>query len=432
MPSKSIKHLFQALFYISMGLGTLYVLVYFLFYKPFNKQYSIFNSLPVINKEKMSHGYTLISPYNRMIDESRAKGKIYLLDMMGNTMHTWTTKRQAFYSVLQTNGKLLSIMEQAKYSQFFPPGGNTGEIQELDWNSKVVWKYKNEAMHHDVAQLPNGNLAFALWVKTPPEIAAQVQGGVAGTEMQGGLIWSDQIVEINRKGEVVWSWNSYEHLDPEIDVIVPLLPRYGWTYTNGMKYLDKNPIDGTPGYLLSMRSTSTVYIVRKSDGEILWRSPKNLLSLQHDPTALSNGNILVFDNGFERVPTPFPIYGSRVVEINPKTNKVVWEWSAGKNPIDMTKFFAAIVGGAQRLENGNTLITDGTRGHIFEVTPKGEVVWDIVSPYYTEKTGAFPNNFLFKSRRYAEDEIKWPQKIAPAFNNSSFTLYQNLGRIYPR
>ena len=157
-----------------------------------------------------------------------------------------------------------------------------------------------------------------------------------------------------------------------------------------------------------------------------------MFSLQHDPTLLENGNILVFDNGYDRLPAPFPSFGSRAVEVNPKTNKVVWQFDAGEGPIDKIKFYAPIVGGAQRLSNGNTLITDGTRGHIFEVTNKGEVVWDIVSPYTTKQTGAFPNNFLFKSRRYGEDEIKWPQRIAPAFNKFTYNLHQILGKLYPR
>ncbi len=418
--------------FIFCALSTVYLFVYIFIYKPIDNHYSSFNSLPLLNQKKAFVGYTLISPYNRLlVDDPKWAGKVYLLDMAGNPVHTWTTNHQALYSVLESDGKLLSVMEIPKYSQFFPPGGNTGIIQERNWSSKVTWEYKNEAMHHDIDVLPNGNYAVTLWEKTPPEIARQVQGGVAGTEMKDGLIWSDKIAEVNHQGKIVWSWHSYEHLDPQKDVIGAILPRYAWTVTNGLKYMEHNPIDGTPAYLLSMRSTSTVMIVRKTDGEIIWRSPAGLLSLQHDPTLLSNGNILVFDNGLDRVPNPFPVFGSRAVEINPKTNKVVWEFSGGQGPIDKLKFFAPIVGGAQRLQNGDTLITDGPKGHIFEVTNRGEVVWDMISPYTTHMTGPFPNNFLFKSRRYGENEIRWPEKLAPAFNQFNFNLHQALKGIYP-
>lgn len=413
-------------------IAILYVISYFLVYKPLNKTSSIFNGSPIINLDKISQGYTLISPYNRVLsDNPNQISKIYLLDLFGNSVHQWSTQHQALYSSLMMNGDLLVRMELPKYSQFLPPGGNTGLLQRLDWQSKVIWEYKNERMHHDVAPMPNNDILVALWEKTPPAIASQVQGGTPNTEFQE-TIWSDELAEVNPKGEIVWSWHSYEHLDPQKDELGSLMPRYAWTYTNGLSYMEHNPIDGTEGFLVSMRSLSTVFIVRKSDGEILWRSPKDMLNTQHDPTLLPNGHILVFDNGLDRVPNPFPAYSTRVVEIDPKENKIVWQFDGGEGAIDKVHLFAPIVGSAQRLSNGNTLITDGPRGHIFEVTQEKKVVWDLVSPYYTYQTGPFPNNFLFKIRRYTANEVKFPQNIAPAFNETSYALYKILSKIYPK
>ncbi len=53
----------------------------------------------------------------------------------------------------------------------------------------------------------------------------------------------------------------------------------------------------------------------------------------------------------------------------------VWEYAAGRS------FRAEYLSGAQRLPNGNTLVTDGPAGRIFEVTAAGEVVWEFVNPY---------------------------------------------------
>lgn len=412
-------------------LSIIYVLVYFLIFKSLNTRFSSFGTSPILDRGKVSLGYTLITPYNRFTKIGpQFEGKVYLLDLLGRPVHSWKTKHQALYGVLKPNGNLLVVLEQPKYIEGIPPGGNTGIIEELDWNSKVVWEYKDDLLHHDIVPLKNGNVVVALWEKTPPEIAQKIKGGVAGTELKG-VIWSDALVELSPKGEIVWSWHSYDQMDPQIDILGPIMPRIAWTYTNGIYYMDKNPIDGEEGYLLSMRQIDTVMIIRKRDGEILWRSPKGLLNTQHDPTLLKNGNILAFDNGLYRIPNPFPIYGSRVVEINPKENKVVWKFDGGEGVIDKVRFWAGIVGGAQRLENGNTLITDGVKGHIFEVTYDGKLVWDFINPYQTEMTGHFPNNFLFKTRRYGENEINWPAKIDPPINDLLFTFYQGLLRIYP-
>ena len=33
------------------------------------------------------------------------------------------------------------------------------------------------------------------------------------------------------------------------------------------------------------------------------------------------------------------------------------------------------------MPNGNTLITESNKGHVFEVTRDGEIVWEFYSPY---------------------------------------------------
>lgn len=418
--------------YILLSLVFIYITLYFLFFKPLDIRYSSFQTSPILESSKISEGYTLLAPYNRIANTNPAfKGKIYLIDLHGRPVHTWTIAKQPLYAQLRKNGNLLVVMEAPKYSQPFPPGGNTGTIQELDWNSRIVWEYHNEAMHHDFIDLPNGNLVLSLWEVTPQHIASTIRGGSPDSTLNN-TVFSDNIVEINRQGKIVWSWHAYEHLKSNQDIIGTLMPQFAWTYTNGLAYTPKNPIDGTEAFLVSLRSLNEILIVRKSDGNILWRSPNNMLNTQHDPSFLENGNILVFDNGFAREPNPFPSYGSRVVEINPKTNDIAWQFDGGKGVIDKIRFFSPIVGGAQRLPNGNTLITDGPKGHLFEVTKDGTVVWDFISPYLTEQTGPFPNNFLFKTRRYTESEIKWPESIAPSLNKTSIAIYNFLRPFYSK
>jgi len=56
----------------------------------------------------------------------------------------------------------------------------------------------------------------------------------------------------------------------------------------------------------------------------------------------------------------------------------VWEYLAP----DKYSLFSAFVSGAQRLKNGNTLITDGTVGRFFEVNPEKNIVWEYWNPYF--------------------------------------------------
>lgn len=412
-------------------IGAAYIGVYAFIVRPYTAPVSVFHTAAIRNIARVSPGYTLIAPYNNALNsDAKNKGSVYLIDMLGRPVHTWTTDRQVLSAQLLPNNRLLIAMEAPRYSELYPGGGNTGVIQELEWDSRVVREVLHESAHHDVAVSKNGNIAFASWEKLPRSIAQTVRGGIPGTELKGD-VWSDKIIELDSTGKTTWTWHAHEHLNPAIDVIDQSLSRSGWTYINGISHVPQSPIDGEEAYLISMRSINTVMLIRKRDGEIVWRSPKGMLNTQHDPSVLPNGTIMAFDNGFTRTPSPIPMYGSRVVVIDTKTNAITWSFDGGVGVMDKLAFYGPLVGGAQHLPNGNTLVTDGPRGHIFEITPEKEVVWDIISPFTTKMTGSFPINFLFKARRYTSEEIAFPDKLTPALNHAAFKTATNLAPLYP-
>lgn len=67
---------------------------------------------------------------------------------------------------------------------------------------------------------------------------------------------------------------------------------------------------------------------------------------------------------------------SRVLEVDMTTGKIVWEYAAN----DGNSFFSYRQGAAQKLPNGNCLVTSTQHGHLFEVTRDKKVVWEFVSP----------------------------------------------------
>ena len=157
-------------------------------------------------------------------------------------------------------------------------------------------------------------------------------------------------------------------------------------------------------YLISFRDVSIVLLVSRATGAIIWSYGGDwVLNQQHDPTLLPDGHVLLFDDGQYRQNA---VSASRLLEIDPLSNQVVWSYSgygtAGSS------FYSPITGGAQRLPNGNTLATLGTKGQLMEVTPDKSVVWD-----YRERSGpvdpAYPAehlSFLFKSRSYPASEVE--------------------------
>ena len=140
------------------------------------------------------------------------------------------------------------------------------------------------------------------------------------------------------------------------------------------------------------------------------------------------GNILVFDNGGAAgfgmllgkpaYPNKYRAY-SRVIEFNPTTLEVVWEYKRRLPHCDEHfMFFSHYVSGVQRLLNGNTLITEGATGRVFEITASGELVWEYISPYHDVPGDMYPpwnllhyENDVYRAYRVPYDNI--PQELLP-------------------
>jgi len=357
-------------------------------------------------KRRNQHCVTLYDPsraYNGYTIVWAEKGKdAWLIDMEGYIVHRWKMPGEAgLHGVLLPNGNFLAsvlVPTDKKAGLTREASGLGGLLLEVDWDGNPVWKYKAPYQEHDFYRLDNGNTLYISWDpegQIPADIAAKIKGGLPGTERKG-VMWGDVIREVNPAGEEVWKWFAYQHLDPELDALRPLESRELYTCLNSVFGLPNGDV------LISSRHTDSIYIIDKATGDVKWRWGRGKIALQHDATMLDNGNILLFDNGAHR--EGFAPNYSRAVEVNPSTNKVVWEYKSDP-PSD---FYSTIMGGCQRLPNGNTLICEAFMGRVFEVTYEGEMVWEYILPSYhfADSPGEYYKewmNALFRAHRYAPD-----------------------------
>ena len=237
----------------------------------------------------------------------------------------------------------------------------------------------------------------------------------------------------------------------------PLGPNH-WYDEDPVKYAAFHP----DNIICSCRQLNTCFIIDKASKKIVWQIgptfypddkwefggkeyKRALYRLgqivgQHHchmiPRGLPGaGNILVYDNGGfagygERNPTSPMGWSnarrdySRVIEFDPVTLKKVWEHSAATMGLRETyKFYSDYVSSAQRLPNGNTLITNGAVGQFQEVTPDHEIVWEYISPWYNPN-GRF--NLVYRAYRVPYDyvpQLKKPQEFAVTPpENTTFTI----------
>lgn len=244
------------------------------------------------------------------------------------------------------------------------------------------------------------------------------------------MIDDDRLIELDAAGKVAWEWRAADHvgefgLTPPMRAAIRRLAErdgYDWFHINSAAWLGPNKWfeAGDTRFdprnvVISSRQASLIAIVAR-DGHVVWRlgpdstaSPEaaalGQLIGQHNVTMIPKslpgaGNLLLFDNGGAAGygdPSPISPKGdtiyqratSRVLEIDPVTLSLVWSYAA-------PDFYSFNISGAQRLANGNTLITEGTTGRVFEVTREKEVVWEYMMP---PSAGPRPSTAIYRAYR---------------------------------
>jgi len=238
-------------------------------------------------------------------------------------------------------------------------------------------------LHHDGVMLPNGNvLALANEVRelNVPSLGGDVR------------VLGDRIHEIDTDGEVQWVWNTFERLDTlrfpsPLSRTASRRQVFDWTHSNAVVFMEDEG-----AILLSMRHQNWVIKIDADSGDVIWRlgqdgdfelSDGSWFFAQHAPEPQANGDLLIYDNGNGR-PGGEPqsravIYALDDVEM---TATQVWEYPLVTEPL-----YTPFLGDADRLPNGNVLLTaGGVRGsgdaRLLEVTddPEPELVWELAAP----------------------------------------------------
>ena len=353
-------------------------------------------------------GYTLFSTTHGGKDA-------YLIDMEGNVVHRWHLEEGIPYAYLLDNGNLLCRIGRPEDAGGVETlGASSAGVLELDWDSNIVWAYRDPMLHHDFQRMPNGNTLLLMWEPIPEDLVAEVKGGFE-VDFAPGML-GDVVREVTPDGATVSEWRSWEYMDVEEEVICHLEPRNEWSHGNCVNLTAEGDL------LVSYRIIDTVGIADRASGEFKWKWGPGEIAHPHHPTWLDNGRVLLFDNGQHRRGSSY----SRVIEIDPATNEIHWEYDGSPR----VSFYSNYISGAERLPNGNTLICEGAAGRFFEVTSRGEIVWEYINPFpvYGARTGREKpenSNATFRCHRYGPDH---PALAGRDLDPARFAALNNLLR----
>ncbi|MEP2935605.1 MAG: aryl-sulfate sulfotransferase [Gilvibacter sp.] len=325
-----------------------------------------------------------------------------------------------WYLDLSFHGKMVSPFQRLKDGTILVVGRQ--DIYELDMLGKVLKQTKidnNYGMHHDVLEIPNGDLL----------ICVGKRNAYIGLNGEQVLSDSDFIIQYDRKNSrIVKEWDLAKHLDVSREDVNFLRPG-DWLHMNGLAY---DPNDNA--MIVSGRNQGLVKISLEDELQWILAPKKNwntsgrngdgfdtkpfLLtavdpqgkaynnSVQmgdqsaadfdfswgpHAPKVLANGNLLLFDNGFYRNYNNDNNY-SRAVEykIDQENKTVQQQWQYGKER--GTELFSSIISDADFLPNTeNILITSGF------ITPKENHSAKIVEVNYTTGETVFEATLYYKN-----------------------------------
>lgn len=240
-------------------------------------------------------------------------------------------------------------------------------------------------IHHDLTATPSNTILF---------IANDVQT-VDGVAVTGESLWEWS----PEAGTVVKRWSAFDHLDwrTERGRESTRSNAGNWLHGNGIQYGPRGNV------IMSLRNINQVISIAPNFQSVEWRLGGDNPTLavadgdrffgQHYVSEPQLNRLLVYDNGFERPgcmePPNAPCF-TRAIEyqIDRAANTATKVWEYRHSP----ELFAALVGSARRLPNGNTVVLFGmarqnqSSGPItaVEVSPAGVVQWRLTVPN-TEK-----------------------------------------------
>ncbi|MEL6405330.1 MAG: aryl-sulfate sulfotransferase [Chloroflexota bacterium] len=424
-------------------------------------------------------GYTLSTPNGNPF--------VFLLNDQGEVVHQWFTEDRNDDVILLEDGSILVNQPRLTVPEFDFGADITwlqgvGSVGKYNWDGELVWRWElgreGYRLHHGLELMPNGNLLLIAFEYRTTEEA--IQAG-RNPETLGDGLWSEVFMELDTETlEIVWEWVLWDHLIQDFD---ETKDNYGvvednpqlvdinyWEPQNPVieDWVHVNSLDFNPELnqiAVSAREFNEIWVIPYTEtSEEAATEAGNLLYRWGNPRAYGQGTEadqeLFFQHDVQWIPEGYPGAGnmltysnrnldetleegefSRVIEIMPPLledgtyelsedgvyGPFELTWFYEGNP--RTELYSRITSGAQRLLNGNTLITEGFQGRLLEVTSEGEIVWEYIIPYSGAEIipqGGNARALTFRARRFELD--------FPAFEGRDLTpLYtvESLAEVEP-
>jgi Arylsulfotransferase (ASST)/Secretion system C-terminal sorting domain len=333
---------------------------------------------------------------NVNIYNNPSPGKIFLTNFPFN----FTVPNTPYLIITDNNGLPYYLKRSSGFTLDFwkQPNGNltyyTGnKYYEMDPNYNIVDSFYcgngYTTDFHECRVIDNHHALLMSYDAQQVDMSQIVAGGDPDAIVIGLVIQ-----EIDANKDVVFQWRSWEEI-PITDALHENLLDSVIDYVHG----NAIELDNDGNILISSRHLDEITKIDRTEGDIIWRlgGRQNEFTFTNDPEKftyqhairrLANGNIILYDNGNFHTPPHSRAVEYTLDEIN-KTATLAWQY---RRTPDVYGF---AMGFAQRLDNGNTLISWGSaHPTMTEVTPSGEIELELSLPQnlYTYRAVKFEWN----------------------------------------
>lgn len=320
-----------------------------------------------------------------------------LFDNEGRVLRVWEHQPSYRWATcrLLDNGDVVVIGTAAGDREMRVVDDDDRYVLRMSWGGEMRWKHELPA-HHDIEPGPNSDLlTLTIEQRDLPAVHPDYPTR------------DDRITKLSPTGEVLATRSIYDALAGagERYTFQPMMPKpkpdgfvVDLLHVNSVQWnpythlADAHALYDPRNVLICSRHQDVVAAINWDTGELAWSWGQGQIDGPHDARYLEDGHILLFDNGLARG-------WSRVIELAPLTGQIVWQYQATPRE----DFYTRSWGACQRLPNGNTLITESGKGHAFEVTPAGEIVWDF---WGTRTNDEGKRAVIVQVRRYPPEYVE--------------------------